>query len=290
MGLLKILLTAFGIFIAIGILLLISVAVTGRVSRAYPVLSPEDPIVIASHPTTTQGLAEEYLPEFYLRNTNPSPPLLWVFYEAVEAPSTIDLTYYYVWENEINPNPTLDKAYWLFRAAYYGYPVRDIEFFEVKVDRTSGEVAEFLFETSPADDYFVTISEHLRARYILQPDGSYLESRATKSGVELSQQNGIQPVTREHHLQALVQTWNHLTRLLSPEDQDLKKIDLTLRQLTNQEYRSYKFTRKSQGDYQTHENRLSVALAAVATALLVGVPAGAIRLIRRKRESNPRSS
>jgi hypothetical protein len=281
MGLLRILLTSVGVFLGIGIVLLISVALTGRTSRAYSVLSSEASVVINNQPITIQTLAEQYLPDMYLRETNPSPPLQWVFFEAVDSKKTIDLTYYFVWENEINPNPTLDKAYWLFRAAYYGYPVRDIEFFEVKVDPNTGRVAEFLFETSPTDDYFVTISEHIRARYLSQSDGSFMEIRSTKNNVELSRRSGIQPMFKDLHIQSLVQTWNHLSRLLTPNDENTTKLNTTIKQLTNQEYRAYKFTRKSQGDHQTSENPLSIVLGVVATTCLVLIPAVIYRLLHR---------
>jgi hypothetical protein len=238
-------------------------------------------VVINNQSITIQTLAEQYLPEMHLRKTTPSPPLLWVFYEAVNTQNTIDLTYYHVWENEINPNPTLDKAYWLFRAAYYGYPVRDIEFFEIKVDPKTGKVTEFLFETSPTDDYFVTISEHIRARYILQTDGSYTEIRSTKNNVDLSRQMGILPIFNDHQVQCLAQTWNHLSRLLTPHDEDINKLNTTLKQLTDQEYRAYKFTRKSQGDHQTRENPLSIVLITIATICLVIIPAVIFRILHR---------
>jgi hypothetical protein len=281
MGFLRILLTSLGVFLGIGIILLVAVALTGRVSRAYSVLSPEASVVVDNQPIMIHTLAEQYLPEMYLRETTPSPPLLWVFYEAVDTQRTIDLTYYYVWENEINPIPTLHKAYWLFRAAYYGYPVRDIEFFEVKIERNTGNAIEFLFETSPADDYFVTISEHIRARYLLQTDGSYLEIRYNRNNVELSRQTVAQPLFNNHHVLSIVQTWNHLSRFLSEKDEDISKLNITLKQLSNQEYRAYKFPRKSQGDHQTSENPLSFILGSVAIACLVIIPAGVFRLLHR---------
>jgi hypothetical protein len=289
MGFLRILLTAIGVFLGIGMVLLISVALTGRTSRAYPVLSPDASVVINNQPITLQSLVEQYLPEMHLQKTTPSPPLLWVFYEAVDTQKTIDLTYYYVWENEINPNPTLDKAYWLFRAAYYGYPVRDIEFFEVKVDPSSGKVTELLFETSPADDYFVTISEHIRARYISQTDGSYLEIRSNKNNVEISRQADVLPLFNNYHVQSLAQTWNHLTRLLTITDQGTDKLNETLKPLSNQEYRAYKFTRKSQGDHQTRENPLGIVIGVIAVTFLVIIPAGIYRLLHRAIKPTKRS-
>ena len=289
MGFLKILLTSLGVFLGIGMVLLAGVAITGRISRAYPVISPEASLVIGNQPMTVQTLAEQYLPEMYLRKTTSSPPLLWVYFEAVDTQKTIDLTYYFVWENEVNPNPMLDKAYWLFRAAYYGYPVRDIEFFEVKIDPDTANPVEFLFETSPSDDYFVTISEHIRARYLLQNDGSYLEIRSNKNNVELSRQTGALPLFNSQHIQGLVQTWNHLSRLLTPKDQDLEKLNATLKPLTSQEYKTYKFARKSQGDHQTSEDPLSITLGVVATTCLVIIPAGVFRLLRRSSKPMMRS-
>jgi hypothetical protein len=281
MGFLRILFTTLGVFISIGILLLVSVAITGRVKRAYSVLPPEASTVIGNRPTTIQTLAEQYIPEMYIREMTPSPPLLWVFYEAVDSQKTIDLTYYYVWEDEINPVPLFNKAYWLFRAAYYGYPVRDIEFLEIKINPDTGKVIEILFETSPNDNYFITISEHIRARYLSQADDTYLEIRSNRNNIEISRQTGIKPLFNGLHVQSLVQTWNHLSRLLTNKDEDVNKINITIRQLSDQEYRAYKFTRKSQGDHQTNENPLSVALGVIATTCLVIIPAGVFYLLRR---------
>ncbi len=288
MVILRIVFTYIGIFLAIGIGLLLALALTGRVTRAYTVLPPESSVVVADQSISIQNLAEKYQPQMYIGENNPTPPLLWTFYEVVNAGKTIDLTYYNVWENEINPNPTLDRAYWLFRAAYYGYPVRDIEFIEVRIDQASGKISELLFETSPADNYFVTISEHIRARYLLQPDGSFTEIRAARNNKELSRQDGITPMFIGTHIQALAQTWNHLTRLMSPSDQSTLQLSSTLKPLSHQEYRAYKFTRKSQGDHQTIENKLTLLMTSVATAVLIYVPAGVYLLFRRIRKSQTR--
>jgi hypothetical protein len=282
MAVVKTFLLFIGLFLGTGIGLLLVLTITGRISRAYAVLSPAESVTINGQSVYIQTLAEQYLPEMYLTKSNYSPPLLWTFYEAVDEQTTIDLTYYFVWENEINPDPILNKAYWLFRAAYYGYPVRDIEFFEIKVNPINGLVQEILFETSPADDYYIVVSQHLRARYTLQADGGYLEVRSNKNDVEISQQAGIFPIFDGTHVQSLVQTWNHLSRLITPDDQNTTKLTPALKPLTDQDYRSYKFTRKSQGDHQTHENRLSMVVTTVASTLLLVIPAGIYLFTHRK--------
>lgn len=279
--LINFLIWTIGIFFLIGVVLLVAAALTGQTRRAYQVISPDEFVVIQDQKISVQSLAESYQPLMHLRNSTPSPPLLWVYYEAVAAEKTIDLVYYYVWENEVNPEPGIDKAYWLFRAAYFGYPVRDIEFLQVKVDRQTGEVAELFFETSPGDNFFVTFSLHIRARYLRQPDGSYLEIRADRSDAELSRQAGVEVLFNDQRALVLAQTWNHLTRLLFSDDQDVSPVDAPLKYLTEPEYRAYKFCRKSQGDYQTQESPYSIPIAAAAVMCFTVIPLVILRRLKK---------
>ena len=142
--------------------LLIGVAITGRDRRAYPVLPPEAIVTVAGQRFTVAELAARYQPRFYLRPDTPSPPLLWVWYEAVlNNAGVISLVYYQTWETEVNPNPTIQKLYSVFRAAYYGYPLYDIEYFQVDVALADSTVTRLRFETGATDDFFMVLSDHI---------------------------------------------------------------------------------------------------------------------------------
>jgi hypothetical protein len=227
---------------------------TGRDARAYPVLPPDTEIEIAGKTMRISDVALEYQPAMNIRKTNPSPPLLWTWYEAIRTNSGVDLVYYQDWEDEINPDPLYHGLYRIFRSAYYGSPVRDIEYFQISISPSTGEVQNMMFETSPGDDYFVTYSKHLVARYQKTAGGTYDVIIGDKSGNEISKTSGINPIFHGSHIQVLAQTWNHLTRLLTISDTDLIQLPTDLKFLLDDVYSSYKFVRKSQGDHLTREN------------------------------------
>lgn len=272
-----------GIIAIIVLWLLLLAHLTGHDKRAYKVISPFDQVLINGKEFTLNELADLYRPYYYLRNTDPSLPLLWLWHEAVLTDTTLDLIYYAAWEDEVNPNPTIDKAYALFRSAFYGYPTRDIEFLQVSVSKETGEVAGLLFETSPGDEYMVVLSSHLVARYLRQPDGKFTEIRATRSGQELSRTPGMEVLFKENHPQILVQTWNHLSRLYRTGDSDCTELAPPLKNLTETEYRSYKFARKSQGDYKTSESRWTLPVAILSTLVFVTFPSRLLQALKKKK-------
>jgi hypothetical protein len=89
----------------------------------------------------------------------------------------------------------------------------------------------------------------------------------------------------QNRVLVLAQTWNHLSRLLTAEDQNMQVLDAELKMLSPDEYSQYKFVRKSQGDHRTREDALGVALGTIAVILYVTIPAAAIYLFKKPKRS-----
>jgi hypothetical protein len=282
---LKIFLSIIGILIALIISLLISASITGRDRRAYAVVSPETSIEVNRNSMSTSKLASIYQPKVYLRKTNASPALKWTWYEVIPGEKTIDIVYYQNWENEINPDQTMSTLYSIFRAAYYGYPLYDIEFFQVRISKSSGKVEGLLFETSPGDDYYVTFSEHLVARYELRSDGQFTKILEKKNSGEVISQSVDQANFDGDHVLVLAQTWNHLSRLLSSSDVDVNYLESGLKFLTDADYSRYKFVRKSQGDHKTKGSIGTLVFGTIAIYALLTLPLILFRLAKRRRGS-----
>ncbi len=270
-----ILLMIFILLVLIPAMLLLAAYLTGHARRAYPVLAEDAIVQVGRESLTSAELAKRYIPIMKIRSANPTPDLLWIFYEIVENPNrqTYDIVYYDVWENEIHPNPTLHRFYSAFRAPYYGYPLYDIEYIQVSVDRQTGEIVGVMHEDSPGEDYFVMLSEHLVARYLLRPDGSFVKIISDREGHERYREQTWPVEFSGTHPVLAAATWNHLSRLILPDDTLYDRMfQPPLRYLTDQDYRRYKFVRKSQGDHRTREPALSAFLGGLAAAVLIGVP------------------
>lgn len=252
---------------------LVSASVTGYDQRTYPVLLPDEIVQIAGIRQSVEQLAAKYQPAMFLRSFTPSPPLLWVWYEAVPNQTTLDFVYYHAWRNEIHPRPFVHTLYSIYRAAYYGYPLYDIEYLQVSVSRATGEVVGLRFETSPGDDFFASVNEHLIVQYQRNADGTFKEKLSSIDGNLISTAAATPVLFNTSHVLVGVKTWNHLSRLLSPVDQDFSiALQSPLKSLTDQDYARYKFVRKSQGDHHSHEIRWKFPLAVVATLALIGTP------------------
>jgi hypothetical protein len=274
------------------LILLLSVLIvsyyTGRDKRSYKTLLPSDTFIIGGNTFTIENLAQQYKPEMYLRPSTPTPKLKWIWYEATPNDRTIDFTYYFNWENEINPNKTIHKLYSIFRAAYYGYPLYDIEYFQITVNKSNGLVQRIRFETSKSDDYFPTVVEHIILGVDRDVNGNYYKTKISSTGEKISSKEPIDVEFDNQRVKAGVQTWNHLTRLLDknaiPEYSLLQ--DMPLKFLSDSDYKSYKFVRKSQGDHKTKENKITFYISCVLVFMFVTVP---IYFIRRRKinKDNP---
>src|SRR5580658_83051 len=104
MPILKIFVKILRLCLILLLAVLISSYFTGRDERSYKTLLPCDTVIVEGKTFTIEKLAQQYKPEMYLRPTTPTPKLEWIWYEATPNDSTIDLTYHFAWENEINPN------------------------------------------------------------------------------------------------------------------------------------------------------------------------------------------
>lgn len=257
------------------LLLLLGAFLSGRDKRAYPVMDPSVSVMMSGESMSVQQLAEKYQPLVYLDPAVKNPPLLWQWYNAVDVQDHIDLVYYTVWQNEINPNALIHAYYSLFRAAYYGYPLYDIEYFQVSVSKADGSIQRLMFETGPSDNFYSVFNTHIVAQVERQADGSYEERLSDRDSGEELRSFPIAPEFSGQHAKFAVQTWNHLSKLVTADNagQYAKQVAVSdLRNLSASDYSNYKFVRKSQGTHVTRESGRSILMAVPAGLLLVTYP------------------
>lgn len=225
---------------------------TGRVPRAYEVVSEDSSIDIGVASLSPSQVAEQYRPTILLNRGLPTPPLLKTKYEVIDGGDTITVYYFSVWQDEVDPNPVLNALYWLYRAARYGYPVRDIEYLQVDVDAGSGNVTKVRFESSGTADYNDTT--HNVAQYRRESSGTYPLELSDLSGRTIQSDSSAPLLFTGDHAQIAVGSWNHLSRAATTSDQtDADTLTSPLSSLTADEYADGKYARKSQGDYRTDE-------------------------------------
>lgn len=279
----------FGLLILIILIISFWIAafLTGHTKRAYKFMAPSDTIYIGNKAVKVKELSEEYEPKMFLRSNTPTPKLNWIWYEVVPNINTVDITYYYTWENEINPNPTFHNYYSVFRAAYYGYPLYDIEYFQVSVNKLNGNIQRIRFETSISDNYFQSTVEHFILSVKRDDKGIYHKSNINSKEENLDNDELTDIELDDNRLMVGVQTWNHLSRLLYKEQLADYKIlqEAPLKFLSDSEYSKYKFVRKSQGDHKTKENRFSLIIGSIFVFLLLTIPLYFVTKKTKKKEA-----
>lgn len=226
-------------------------SLTGRVKRGYATLPAGTVVNMGGVEKSLENWAQEYKPVMMQRSRLPTPPLLAVLYEGIDQPGELVLVYYHVWEDEVHPDPVYHRLYWWFRAAFYGSPVRDIEFFQITVNKQTGEISQVLFETTPGTDYFVRLSKHILARYHHAGTG-YTLTLSERDGELISRQENAEVQFQDRHIVVGVATWNHLTQVVKSGDTDFDvAATAPLDILTDVAYKNGKYVRKSQGDFKT---------------------------------------
>jgi hypothetical protein len=124
------------------------------------------------------------------------------------------------------------------------------------------------------------MQEHYVVQAYFSSDKKYEEIVSKVSDRKIVRRRTSNKISFENNrVRVGVQTWNHLSRLLEKEDfQYTITQDAPLRYLPNEDYSSFKFVRRSQGDYKTKENIITFPFASITIFLLVGIPALFIRL------------
>lgn len=281
----KLVIYTAAVFLITLTVILFSVFITGRVNRSYPVLSVDEDITVNSITANLSIFAEKYRPIMYKQSDVTTPPILWVWYNAVDMGDKIDFIYYNVWENEINPNPIIHKYYSFFRAFYYGYPLYDIEYIQITVSKLDGQVQAIMFETGPSDNYHSVINEHIVLRAKLINDVNYDVRLINRDTLEELSAYTSHLEFDNYNVKLAVQTWNHLSSILTSEKKYIYTEEVhynNLIELSDKDYASYKFVRKSQGDHITRENRLSIFTCALATFVFVILPASLLLHAKKK--------
>lgn len=262
----------------------LGLAATGFKSRDYTTLPEDAALRLGNETLTPEQLAARYQPHIYMDPATTSPPPVVMWYEIIDVSDHWVLVYFVEWEDEIHPNIYIHYLYSLFRAAYYGWPVKDIEFVQINVDKETGQIKRVRFETSMEDDFDIALAEHFLVYIDCHSDDCFMRITDSKGSETVVEKSISLNLAQGRHLQLGVATWNHLMVLLEANDtQYTKLIDFELRYLDDYTYRRDKYTRKSQGDYVTQESALSpiigVVAAFVAITMLVVVARHIIRFI-----------
>jgi hypothetical protein len=244
---------------------LIAAYFTGRTSRSYEVMPFDAPIEVGDTTLSTLEFATNYQPLVFLNPKNESQPILWTWYEIIETSTSYDIVYYTCWENEVNPKKSFDVIYKIFRYVYFGYPLYDIEYLMVKVNKSTADIETILFETSIDTNYNQDIVRHYVNTLNRVTDTTFVSTVNDKAGEELKKTTLVLDTT-DAKVHLGIQTWNHM---LCPITDDNRPVYTTLnnagdlKPLTASDYKTYKFSRKSQSAHKTESGIWSLVILTI---------------------------
>ena len=220
---------------------------TGAIKRSYPTLDAKALVSVQGSGVPIEDLAFKHQPLLFMHENTTSPPALGMWWEAIDASDTIALIYHPIWQDEIHPIPWVDQLYRVYRAIYYGTPVRDIEYIQVNIRRSDGLIQRIRYEDTSADSYYAPTSDHRPV--IINRDGyDYIEQSNHSRKVSV---NGTQ-------IRFGIATWSHQLTLLEGNNHNYTiPVNMQLSYLYEEDYKRYRLARRSQGDFVTRESFLS---------------------------------
>lgn len=251
---------------------LIAAFITGRTSRGYEVLPFDETLEVGDTTLSTLDFATTYQPKTFSNPKNESQAILWTWYEIIETNRSYDIVYYTSWENEVNPKKSFDVIYKVFRAVYFGYPVYDIEYLMVRVNKSNAAIEAITFETSISNDYNQDIVRHYVNTLSRDTDTTFVSVVNDKAGKELKKTTLVLDTTgAKVHLG--IQTWNHMLCPITVDNRPIyTQLNNTgeLKALTASDYKKYKFSRKSQSEHKTESGLWSLVLLTIGIFSVFG--------------------
>lgn len=252
--------------------------ITGNTIRSYLYYEADAVVSINNKSLTVTDLAQQYQPVLSRPQHENIPTPLSMWWEAIANESEIVLVYHPVWEDEFHPNPIVNKLYYIYRGIVYGFPVRDIEFIQINIERTSGEISKVRFEGSIDNIYNTTISQHTFIT-ITKQNGDYYIQTILPDGKTITEPINIVGPT----LKFGAATWSHqFVFLENTSNYYTQEIPFQLEYLTDKEYSNHKLARRSQGDFATQEGVISVFFRYATMVVFVVFPTIIARILHRK--------
>jgi hypothetical protein len=249
-----------GLVLTTGVAALVAI-MTGSIKRGYPTLDSNALVSVKGYVISLEDLALKHQPLLFMREGTTSPPALGMWWEAVDAGDTIALIYHPVWQDEVHPIPWVDKLYRVYRAIYYGTPVRDIEYVQVNIRKRDGLIQRIRYEDTLADSYYAPTSDH-QAVTINRDGYDFIEQSNQSKKVSV---NSAQ-------IRFGIATWSHQLTLLEDNNQSyIIQVSMPLTYLYEEDYERYRIARRSQGDFKTQERflgKITRIILAVAVMLL----------------------
>jgi len=262
----------------------LSLFMTGRVERSYDVLPETSIINLGDRKLSLENFASEYKPNIFTDPKNEKQKILWTWYEVVENKDSYDIVYYNCWENEKNPYKSFDFIYKIFRVAYFGYPLYDIEYILIKVNKQNGKIVRCNFETSIYDNYNQKVVKHYLSELTNIDSLQFQETIINKDEKRIVESHIYNYKNDTKKISLGIKTWNHMLCAVhnSNASRFSKLCNSDILYLNNSDYKKYKFCRKSQSEHLTKDNFLHII--GIAT-ILFGIFISPI-LIKKRSPSN----
>lgn len=241
---------------------------TGYQRRTYPIMSESDDVIVGGNAIPLQRLAATFQPQLVHRVGDFSPPALIMWWEAIDAGNDIVLIYHPVWQDERHPAPLLHWIYYVYRAIVYGIPVRDIEYIQININRSSGSIQKIRYEDSTASAYDQPFAQHVQI--IIERSGADFKETARLQNSSLRVKN-IR--LSGPALTFAIATWSHQLVLLENGGGIYTvPVPMPLEHLKEGDYVKHKLARRSQGDFETQEGMIGRAAKRVVQTLFLGLP------------------